>query len=53
VGVLTLWTVDAMDPGASIAAWLHAWDASRWLVAFAVIECDVFGWAGSAKRMHG
>lgn len=26
------------------AAWLDAWDAALWLLAFAVIELNVFGW---------
>ena len=27
-------------------AWLDAWDAALWLLAFAVIELNVFGWGG-------
>lgn len=33
-------------------AWLDAWDAALWLLAFAVIELNVFGW-NAARRERG
>ncbi|MNR64314.1 hypothetical protein D3C85_1869150 [compost metagenome] len=31
------------------AAWLDTWDALLWLVAFVVIELNVFGFSGTSE----
>ncbi|KAB8313956.1 hypothetical protein SD81_040375 [Tolypothrix campylonemoides VB511288] len=49
---LVAWLLLGLAEGGA-AAWLDAWDAALWLLAFAVIELNVFGWAravGSSTR---
>lgn len=45
LGFLTTWAVRGVVGDDSRAAWLDTWDAIWWLVAFVVIELNVFGWA--------
>lgn len=44
VGFLATWASRALAGGEAAAARLDAWDAIWWLVAFVVIELNVFGW---------
>jgi hypothetical protein len=41
---LVVWLVIGLDGGGA-GAWLDAWDAALWLLAFAAIELNVFSWA--------
>lgn len=50
VAFLVAWLVIGLDEG-SASAWLDAWDAALWLLAFAVIELNVFGWARPRSRL--
>lgn len=45
IGFLATWLVSGLVGNDPHAAWLDAWDALWWLVAFWVIELNVFGWA--------
>lgn len=45
VAFLITWVVRGLAGGEPHSAWLDAWDAALWLVAFAVIELNVFSWA--------
>ncbi|GAB6195581.1 hypothetical protein [Lysobacter xanthus] len=47
---LATWTVRGVVGDDPRAAWLDAWDATWWLVAFVVIELNVFGWARAPVR---
>lgn len=49
VGFLVAWLVIGLDEGGP-GAWLDAWDAALWLLAFAAIELNLFGWAGGSAR---
>lgn len=42
---LSTWALRGVIGDDPRAAWLDAWDAVWWLVAFVVIELNVFGWA--------
>ncbi|HZH42792.1 MAG TPA: hypothetical protein VEY50_01720 [Lysobacter sp.] len=42
----------AMSASGGAPAWLDAWDAALWLVAFVVIELNVFGFAQTARARH-
>lgn len=56
VGVLLAWAVEGIRSVDPRAAWLDAWDALLWLVAFWTIELNVFGLerTGHASRSgHG
>lgn len=44
VGFLATWASRALAGDEAAAARLDAWDAIWWLVAFVVIELNVFGW---------
>lgn len=46
---LLAWLLIGLEEGGT-AAWLDAWDAALWLLAFAAIELNVFGWAGRPAR---
>lgn len=46
---LLAWLAIGLGEGGT-AAWLDAWDAALWLLAFAAIELNVFGWAGTRAR---
>ena len=43
------WMIEGVAGGAA-DAWLDTWDAALWLVAFWVIELNVFGWGARATR---
>lgn len=47
VAMLVAWLVIGLQEGGP-GAWLDAWDATLWLLAFAAIELNVFGWASRA-----
>ncbi len=49
--LLVTWLVIGLDGGGA-GAWLDAWDAALWLLAFAVIELNVFGWARRDARQR-
>lgn len=44
---LVAWLAMGLAEGGP-GTWLDAWDAALWLLAFAAIELNVFGWAGHA-----
>lgn len=51
VALLVAWLVIGLD-GGDTGAWLDAWDAALWLLAFAAIELNVLGWArGDARQV--
>lgn len=45
VGFLCTWAIHGVIGDDPRAAWLDTWDAVWWLVAFVVIELNVFDWA--------
>lgn len=45
---LVAWLAIGLAEGGA-GAWLDAWDAGLWLLAFAAIELNVFGWAGEPR----
>lgn len=47
VAFLLAWLVAGLAEGGA-GTWLDAWDAALWLLAFAAIELNVFGWGGRA-----
>ena len=49
---LCTWAVRGVTGDNPRAAWLDTWDAIWWLVAFVVIELNVFGWASHPQRGH-
>lgn len=48
-GFLVAWLQAGLDEGGA-GAWLDAWDAALWLLAFAAIELNVFGWGGGSTQ---
>ncbi|HEY0503784.1 MAG TPA: hypothetical protein VGD42_09845 [Lysobacter sp.] len=53
VGFLLTWAVMGFGDENPQAAWLDTWDALLWLVAFVVIELNVFGFdARQSRRRH-
>ncbi|HEY4582882.1 MAG TPA: hypothetical protein VIG88_08465 [Lysobacter sp.] len=47
---LLAWMLEGLAGDGAGQAWLDTWDAALWLVAFWVIELNVFGWAARAPR---
>jgi hypothetical protein len=50
VGFLLTWSAMALHEADASAALLDAWDALWWLVAFLVIELNVFGFAAQPRK---
>ena len=48
-GFLVTWLLAGIAGDDPRAAWLDTWDAALWLVAFWVIELNVFGWGSKAQ----
>ena len=49
VGFLLTWAAMGFGDEDPQAAWLDTWDALLWLVAFVVIELNVFGFGGGGR----
>lgn len=49
VGFMLTWAALGISGEDPHAAWLDSWDALLWLVAFVVIELNVFGFRGERK----
>ena len=49
VGFMLTWAVMGIGGQDPHAAWLDTWDALLWLVAFVVIELNVFGFTGTSE----
>jgi hypothetical protein len=54
VGFMLTWAAMGVGGEDPHAAWLDTWDALLWLVAFVVIELNVFGFSGTSRtaRRH-
>ncbi|MFC3814794.1 hypothetical protein [Lysobacter sp. GCM10012299] len=50
VGFMLTWAAMGIGGQDPHAAWLDTWDALLWLVAFVVIELNVFGFTGTSTR---
>lgn len=50
VGFLLTWAAMGFSDEDPQAAWLDTWDALLWLVAFVVIELNVFGFSEDGRR---
>ncbi|HEY5849803.1 MAG TPA: hypothetical protein VIT62_03430 [Lysobacter sp.] len=49
VGFMLTWAAMGVGGEDPHAAWLDTWDALLWLVAFVVIELNVFGFSGTPR----
>ncbi|GAB3748739.1 hypothetical protein [Lysobacter olei] len=52
VGFLLAWAIEGATGPEPLHAWLDAWDALLWLLAFVVIELNVFGYARHRRGKH-
>lgn len=52
VGFLLTWALMGFGDENPQAAWLDTWDALLWLVAFVVIELNVFGVRDAGRAVH-
>ena len=50
IGFLLTWAIQGAADPEPMHAWLDAWDALLWLLAFVVIELNVFGYARHRRR---